>query len=480
MLPTEHTYLRLSELALKIDEVFRRQFASEVYWVVGEISGHKFYGGQARHYFEFIEKTERAHDPVAKFRAVAWSSGSESIRQFEEVTRQKFTNGIQVLAKVKVEYHAVHGLSLVLQEVDQFFTLGNLERQRLEILQRLLAENPDTIVKQAEDYLTRNKSLPLAAVLQRLAVVGSPNSEGFVDFMHTLENNEFNYRFSCDLYQTSVQGTFAESELVQTMVSVYESGKSYDAVVIIRGGGARTDFLVFDTYRLARAVARFPIPVITGIGHHKDVSITDMMAHTSTKTPTKAAELIISHNRSFENEVLNLQRDLVIRTQKILAAADTEIQSSKLLIVDTSRRLLRAYSDGLADSREGLKSAFKAILNQQRMALQMIGRQLSSQPLLLTQKREADLLRIIALLRSACQVSLLRQSESLIQADRIIRVMHPDNVLKKGFAILSRQGKIISDDTEIKLNELLTVTTEHFQVDTLVKNKREKDERSEL
>ena len=368
----------------------------------------------------------------------------------------------------------------MLQEVDQFFTLGNLERQRLEILQRLLAENPDTIVKQAEDYLTRNKSLPLAAVLQRLAVVGSPNSEGFVDFMHTLENNEFNYRFSCDLYQTSVQGTFAESELVQTMVSVYESGKSYDAVVIIRGGGARTDFLVFDTYRLARAVARFPIPVITGIGHHKDVSITDMMAHTSTKTPTKAAELIISHNRSFENEVLNLQRDLVIRTQKILAAADTEIQSSKLLIVDTSRRLLRAYSDGLADSREGLKSAFKAILNQQRMALQMIGRQLSSQPLLLTQKREADLLRIIALLRSACQVSLLRQSESLIQADRIIRVMHPDNVLKKGFAILSRQGKIISDDTEIKLNELLTVTTEHFQVDTLVKNKREKDERSEL
>ena len=205
-----------------------------------------------------------------------------------------------------------------------------------------------------------------------------------------------------------------------------------------------------------------------------------MMAHTSTKTPTKAAEWIISHNRSFENEVLNLQRDLVIRTQKILAAADTEIQSSKLLIVDTSRRLLRAYSDGLADSREGLKAAFKAILNQQRMALQMIGRQLSSQPLLLTQKREADLLRIIALLRSACQVSLLRQSESLIQADRIIRVMHPDNVLKKGFAILSRQGKIISDDTEIKLNELLTVTTEHFQVDTLVKNKREKDERSEL
>lgn len=471
MLPTEHTYLKLSELAQKIDDLIRRQFSTEVFWVVGEISGHKFYGGQARHYFEFIEKTERAHDPIAKFRAVAWSSGSESIRQFEEVTRQKFTNGIQVLAKVKVEFHAVHGLSLVLQEVDQFFTLGNLERQRMDILQRLITENPDTIVKENEEYFTRNKGLTLSTVLQHLAVVGSPNSEGYVDFMHTLEANEFNYRFSCDIYQSSVQGSFAETELVQTLVNVYESGKSYDAVIIIRGGGARTDFLVFDTYRLARAVARFPIPVITGIGHHKDVSITDLMAHTSTKTPTKAAEFILSHNRSFENEVLNLQRDLVIRTQKILAAADTDIQRSKLVIVDTSRRLLRAHAESLTDTRETIKAAFKQLLNIRRMELQTAGRKLSAQPLLLTQKRQGDLMSMIALLKSGCQVVLLRQTEALTQADRIIRVMHPDNVLKKGFAILARKGQIISDDTEINENELLTLTTEHFNVETLVKNK---------
>jgi exodeoxyribonuclease VII large subunit len=474
MLPTEHSYLRLSELAQKIDDLIRHQFASEVIWVVGEISGHKFYGGQSRHYFELIEKTESAHDPIAKFRAVAWSAGSESIRQFEEVTRQKFTNGIQVLTKVKVEYHPVHGLSLVLQEVDQFFTLGNLERQRMDILFRLVHENPDAIVKKDEDYLTRNKSLTLASVLQHLAIVGSPNSEGFVDFMHTLETNEFNYKFNCDIYQSTVQGSFAEAELVQTLVSVYESGRKYDAVVIIRGGGARTDFLVFDTYRLARAVARFPIPVITGIGHHKDVSITDMMAHTSTKTPTKAAEFVISHNRAFENNVLNLQRDLVIRTQKILAAADSEIQSCKLSVVDTSRRLLRGHAEGLNDTRETIKAGFKVLLNEQRMNLQSAGRKISTQPLLLTQKRDGDLQRMIALLRSHCQVSLLRHSEALTQADRIIRVMHPDNVLKKGFAILSRQGQIISDDNEININERLTVTTEHYQMETEVKTKTEK------
>jgi exodeoxyribonuclease VII large subunit len=458
MLPTEHTYIRLSELAQKIDDIIRRQFSAEVLWVVGEISGHKFYGGQARHYFELIEKSDQAHDPVAKFRAVAWTAGSESIRQFEEVTRQKFTNGIQVLTKVKVEYHAVHGLSLVLQEVDQFFTLGNLERQRMEILQRLVAENPDAISKKGEEYLTRNKSLDLSFVLQNLAVVGSPNSEGYVDFMHTLEHNAFHYRFACDIYQSTVQGSFAEDELVKTLVSVYESGKKYDAVIIIRGGGARTDFLVFDSYRLARTVARFPIPIITGIGHHKDVSITDMMAHTSTKTPTKAAEFIISHNRAFEDTVLNLQRDLVIRTQRKLAAADTEMNAYKLRI----------------------KAGFMAFLNNNRMALQIAGRQLSSQPLLLTQKRDSDLLGMKALLQSVCRVTLLKQSEALIQAERVIRVMHPDNVLKKGFAILSRNGKIISDDKEITNAESLTVTTENYYVETIVERIRKKNEGSEL
>lgn len=480
MLPTEHTYIRLSELAQKIDDIIRRQFSAEVLWVVGEISGHKFYGGQARHYFELIEKSDQAHDPVAKFRAVAWTAGSESIRQFEEVTRQKFTNGIQVLTKVKVEYHAVHGLSLVLQEVDQFFTLGNLERQRMEILQRLVAENPDAISKKGEEYLTRNKSLELSFVLQNLAVVGSPNSEGYVDFMHTLEHNAFHYRFACDIYQSTVQGSFAEDELVKTLVSVYESGKKYDAVIIIRGGGARTDFLVFDSYRLARTVARFPIPIITGIGHHKDVSITDMMAHTSTKTPTKAAEFIISHNRAFEDTVLNLQRDLVIRTQRKLAAADTEMNAYKLFIVDTSRRLLRDHEALIAENKVRIKAGFMAFLNNNRMALQIAGRQLSSQPLLLTQKRDSDLLGMKALLQSVCRVTLLKQSEALIQAERVIRVMHPDNVLKKGFAILSRNGKIISDDKEITNAESLTVTTENYYVETIVEIIRKKNEGSEL
>src|SRR5690606_8737730 len=180
-------------------------------------------------------------------------------------------------------------------------SLGNLERLRKETLRRLLQENPDHVALVDDQYITRNKQLRLNCVIQRIALIGSPRSEGYTDFVHTIDHNQFGYRFAIDYYYSAVQGVSAEQELVSTLIKVYEKSKDvpYDCVVITRGGGAKTDFLVFDTYALSRVVARFPIPIITGIGHHKDVSIVDMMAHTLTKTPTKAAEFILAHNRAF-------------------------------------------------------------------------------------------------------------------------------------------------------------------------------------
>lgn len=474
MLPTEQPYIRLSELSHRIEDVLRDHFSAQFFWVVGEVSGHKFYPSNARHYFEFVEKAEGMHEPLSKFRAVAWSTGSESIKKFEEVTLQQFTNGIQVLAKVKVEYHAVHGLSLVLQEVDQFFTLGNLEKQRLEILHRLVVENADAISKQGEEYFTKNKSLTFSRVVQRIAVVGSPNSEGFVDFMHTLDNNQHGYHFSKDIYQSTVQGQFAEAELVQTMVKVFQSKKNYDAVVIIRGGGAKTDFLVFDTYRLARTVARFPIPVITGIGHHKDVSITDMMAHTSTKTPTKAAEFIISHNRKFEDALTELQGSVVIRAQQLLAKQNELIGKHNLILVNKSRLLMAGHLKVLQQKSKDITGAAKELLTSKLFAVQKEQHRLGSAPSYAISKRRAEIATVTEFVKNAGKFRLTNQQQQLNQIARVVAVMHPDNVLKKGFAILSQGDNILTDAASIAVDSALTVTTEKFELTTLVKQKKQR------
>lgn len=471
MLPGQQGFIKLSELSHRLEDLLREHFAQQFFWVVAEVSGHKFYPSNARHYFEFVEKAEGMHEPVTKFRCVAWSAGSDSIQKFEAATLQRFGNGIQVLAKVKIEYHAVHGLSLVLLDIDQFFTLGNLEKQRLEILHRLVTENADAISKIGEDYQTKNKKLLFGTVIQKLAIIGSPNSEGFVDFMHTLAANQYGYTFTKDIFQSSVQGQFAEQELVQTLVSVYESNNQYDAVIIIRGGGAKTDFLVFDTYRLARAVARFPIPVITGIGHHKDVSITDMMAHTATKTPTKAAEFIIGHNRRFEDSLRDLRGQIIIKTQQVLAKQTHTLTQQKLRLVNTSRVLLDTQLQGLQKHQKTISTKGTSIIAQKRVLLAREEQQLRTAPLAMLSKQHYQIRTFVQQLKSASRFHFSAETQRVLQLEKMIAVMHPDNVLKKGFAIISKNGVILSDADAINKEDDVKITMEKFEFVTFVKEK---------
>jgi len=242
------------------------------------------------------EKQEGSNAIIAKAEAVAWKAGSVKIRDFERITGQPFKNDIQVLAKVAVDYNPLHGLKLTLVDIDINFTIGALEQQKQEILLRLLTECPDYIRRVGDQYLTLNKQLQLNAVIQKIALIGSGSSAGYEDFVHTLQNNAYQYRFTIDNYFTAVQGQANASMVRQQLIAIYNSHIAYDAVVIIRGGGAQTDFLLFDTFILGQAVAKFPIPVITGIGHQRNETIVDMLAHSPTNAPTKAAEFIILTN----------------------------------------------------------------------------------------------------------------------------------------------------------------------------------------
>ena len=458
-----------------MEEAIRQSFGAQLIWIIAEISGHKFYPAQDRHYFDFIEKTEGSTDPVAKARGVAWQQGSDSIKDFEKKTNQQFGNGIQILARVKVEFHRAHGFSLVLYEVDASYTLGNLERQRYETLERLVNENPDAITKKGDQYLTRNKSLSFGPVIQNIALIGSPNSEGYTDFMHTLSHNDFKYTFAVDIYQSSVQGAGAEQEIISKLVFIYNSEKSYDCVVIIRGGGARTDFLVFDTYRLSRAVARFPIPVITGLGHHKDVSIVDMMAHSHTKTPTKAAELIISHNRNFEDQILNHQKNLVIRTQQRLSAARQDLNRSQRVISNNSRDLLSKFSENLNTLKQRIVNDSRNNLHQSHRELAIFLRQVSARPGILMAHREADLKHVSAAIKTNSEKYIQKNETALAHFSTLLRMMSPDNVLKKGFAIISLHGRIVSNGQDIKPGDELTVKMAKEEISTIVKSKKQTD-----
>ncbi|MDZ4667935.1 MAG: exodeoxyribonuclease VII large subunit [bacterium] len=444
-------FIKLSELTQRIKDVINLQFGEQSFWVLAEVSGHKFYPNPERHYFEFLEKDEASKQPIAKVRAVAWSGGSERIRVFEKETGQQFGNGMQVLTLLRVEFNAAFGFQLIILDIDPTYTIGKIEQQKRDTLERLLRENPDKVSRVGDDYITFNKRQALKAVLQHIALVGSPNSEGFSDFCHTLQTNRFGYGFQLDVFQSAVQGEGADREIKNKLIQIFESGRKYDVVVIIRGGGSKSDLLTFDAYGLAQTVARFPIPIVTGLGHHNDVSITDLMAHTATKTPTKAAEFIVSHNRAFEEALVYLQQGIVIKSQQLLAQHNKRISQAREAVVNQSRNLL---------------------INYQR-SLMAFTTQLSSKPSILINHKLNDMLHLQANLKSHVNKLLLWHKGTLNHYASVVKIMSPENILKKGFAILSVQGKIVTDVKGLEKGNVLMVLMEKHQIETIIESIKE-------
>ncbi len=466
----EIQHIKLSELSSKIEQVFKQNFFNQFYWIVAEISGHKFYPDTDRHYFDLVEKTPGSEVEVAKLKAKSWSEGSANILQFEKQTGQKFESGLQVLIKVKVDYHSVFGLSLTLLDVDSSFTLGNIEKQRRNTLLKLVRDNPEFIRLWGDDYITKNKELSLPLVVQKIALIASPNSEGYADFIHTINNNQYQYKFEVDNYFSTVQGRDAEKELINTLINIHQSKIKYDCAVLIRGGGAKTDFLVFDTYHLSRAVAKFPIPIITGIGHHKDVSIVDMMAHSPTKTPTKCAELIISHNRMFEDQLTKARSSILINTQQLLNTTKNDINNEQVSIISNAQYLLKNENQNIDSYNAKIINTSKSFVNDRQSNLMSESIRFSHKPILLLSQKNQIIEHININIKAQANKNIVNQSTILNHYIKIMKLMSPANILKKGFAIVSINNKVINEQTEIKKSDRIQVNFYKKEIDADVTN----------
>ena len=379
------------------------------------------------------------------------------------------------MVKVSVEFHSSFGFQLILKDIDQSFTLGNLEKQRRLTLERLVNENPAFVQRVGDEYHTKNKSILFNKVIQTIAIIGSPNSDGYVDFTHTINSSQYNYKFAIDIYQSSVQGAEAEKELINKLVAIHQSGRKYDCVVIIRGGGARADFVVFDSYNLARAVAKFPIPIITGIGHHKDISIVDLLVKASTKTPTKAAEFILAHNRSFEESVIQSQKFIVIRAQQLLGNAQQKLNFTNVSVMNQSSVFLNLLKDKLSNYNQSIVNQSKTILYKRQTNLVSLLNQLLSKPQIVTANKKNNLQNITNNLHSFTAKFLSNQKGYLGHFESLIKMMSPQNILKKGFAIVSNKQKILKNANSIEVGNELTITMETFHIQTKVLSKTPND-----
>lgn len=296
----------LSELCALIGEALDEHLAS-CYWVQAEVSSYSEKGGHA--YLELVENKK------AKMRATCWAGTKELLMAyFESETGQRLQAGMSVLVEVEVQWHAVFGLSLSIVGIDPSYTLGDLARQRQQTIAQL----------QADGLLEAQQLLTLPTLIRRIAVISSPSAAGYEDFKHQLDNS--GYRFETQLFGAIMQGEGAERSILAALEEISDSEAGpFDAVAIIRGGGATADLSCFDSYTLCAVCAQFELPILSGIGHTRDVSVLDLVAHEALKTPTAVAEWLIHRMDTQMNRITDLitrlqrtaERQILIRRHRV-------------------------------------------------------------------------------------------------------------------------------------------------------------------
>ncbi|WP_207534801.1 exodeoxyribonuclease VII large subunit [Desertivirga arenae] len=485
------SYISLKQLLTQVQNTLRERFPAS-YWVKGEVAGVRKIGSHV--YFDLIELEKGAK--VAQIRACAFmGEGTMAITGFEKATGQKFAEGIKIGARVTINYHPVYGLSLVLCEIDAELTLGGIELQRKETLKKLLAEHPQIIQFQNGSFITPNKLLPLPRVIQRIALVTSASSDAYSDFSHCLESNELGYKFQIDLYNVLVQGYGAQSSLYDAFSKIRVSNKAYDAVVLTRGGGAPADFLPFDDYHLSLALASFPVPVITGIGHHMNQGICDFFARIHTKTPSIAAQFIIDHNHNFERQIKMLAGNIHTKGQELLSRSNRNLHLIEEGLVRSAKYELSRRELGLDRKAEQITGCAKRLLNGSEQNLKSRQYNLNNKARGILHSHEKDVqekvirmgYRVQQLLKEEKQKVTLLQTQAVMAIPRLLSSRQkelerlgegiagasPEKILKRGYALLRKDGRILDSSGTLTPGEQIQIITHKTLINTEVKNTEE-------
>lgn len=344
------------------------QCLPDEYWVQAELSEVRVHPATGHCYVEFVQKDPRSNNLVAKARGVIWNNVFRLLRPyFEESTGQVFTAGIKVLVQVSVGFHELYGFSLTVHDIDPTYTLGDMARRRREILKQL----------EEEGVLTLNKELPMPELPRRVAVISSATAAGYGDFCHQLTNNPRGYYFHTELFAAAMQGDRVEESMLAALDSINSRADDFDVVVIIRGGGATSDLSCFDTYLLAAACAQFPLPIITGIGHERDDTVLDSVAHTRVKTPTAAAEYLIARM----DEAADRLNDLAVRLYEVVTARlkweRNRLQQCRNRIPTASVRRVSSAKLELLTARKDLHRSVEAVLARHRHKLELLKQRLA-------------------------------------------------------------------------------------------------------
>ncbi len=379
----------------EVNQYIKRVIAlnfEEAVWVECEIN--QLSHSRSNIYMDLIEKDESTDEIVAKASATLWYRQQLFIKKkLGKIADQVLSAGIKVKLKVTIEFSERYGLSFNIVDIDPTYTFGQFEMDRQKTIERL----------QKEKLIEKNRALYLPTVIQNIAIISSETAAGYRDFMEELSHNAYDYAFTTDLYNAAMQGQNTEPEVVKALKQIAD--KSYDVVIIIRGGGSKLDLSAFDHYNIAEAIAKLSLPVITGIGHEIDQSVSDLVAHTNLKTPTAVASFIIDHNLQFEYEM----------DQQMMELSDLVIQQ----------------------------------LASKKLKLSHLQSNLVSYPKLLISQKMMEIINLQDKSIGNSQQLIKSKKQKLEKIEGVINILNPQNILKRGFTLVKSGNQYVSRKSQL-------------------------------
>lgn len=453
--------ISLYELNNCIKQVLKKGFAGAV-WITAEITEIQV-NSSGHCYLQLADKQESDEAIVATARGTIWAFTFRTLRPyFETTTGRSLAKGMKVMLNVEVVFHELYGYSLNVRDIDPTYSVGDLERRKREILLQL----------EEEGIIRMNRELEFPLLPKNIAVISSPTAAGWGDFMNHLEKNPYGYRFHVKLFPALMQGEKATASVIAALDRIYEYEALFDVVVIIRGGGAQTDLGCFDSYEMAANIAQFPLPVIAGIGHERDETIVDQVAHLRVKTPTAAAAFLIEVFREQDGKLEGIQGDFVNGIQELLH----EQHARQLVAVSEFKRLVQAMltanSTRLTLLSQRIKHASESYLRNQSATFEQLSSRMEHRTTLLLDRQRNRIEFAGSTIRQKVARILTEHKRRLEIASTTVRYVDPKKVLERGYSITRLNGKAVKDAAHLKVGDVIDTEMAQGRVRSEVKSKK--------
>ena len=443
---SEKQVFTLQQVVRSIKKTLEDRYTQN-YWVKAEM--HKLNKYPSGHAFpELVQKDE--NKIVAQITGTIWKQQLERINtKFIEVVKEPLREGTTLLLLVKINYSETFGLGLQILDIDPSFSLGELQKQREETLRKLAKEG----------LLNLNQKLHFPLLPKRVAIISADSSKGLSDFLQVLQENEKSYFIFTHLFNAYLQGDVAVQSIISALKKIKRVKDHFDIVIIVRGGGAEVGMTCYNNYDLCKAIAEFPLPVLTGIGHSTNLNVAEMVSFRNEITPTKLAEFLLQTFREFEQETKRLNREMIAHSLQLIDktkqdfngqvrifkhaslrftdSLKNELNQQIIELKNTTRYFLKNENDAVLSLKNDYRIVTKEIITAERNTLSLISKPIKGSLLHFFERKESD----------------------LEQLEKTVNILNPSNVLQRGYSLTLLNGKILSAKNKPKKGDLIESKT---------------------